>query len=60
MMPYFAPEADMPMTSWAPRLAARKARLVIQTGTERPAVRKSRLDSTDLRRRQPMPRTNPK
>jgi len=50
----------MPMTSCAPRLAARNARLVIQTGTERPEVRKSPLEETDLLRRQPMPRTNPK
>src|ERR1035438_8850586 len=30
MMPYLAPEAAMPISSWAPRLAAMKARLVIQ------------------------------
>ena len=30
----------MPITSCAPRLAARKARLVIQTGTERPESEK--------------------
>ena len=40
-MPYLAPEAHIPITSCAPRLAAIKARLVIQTGTDRPDVRKS-------------------
>ena len=31
MMPYLVPEAHMPMTCRAPRLAARKASLVMQT-----------------------------
>src|SRR6266516_3424999 len=31
MMPYLAPFPDMPTNSWAPRLAARKARLVIHS-----------------------------
>ena len=33
-MPYLAPEAPMPMTSWAPRLAEIKARPQIQAGNE--------------------------
>jgi len=41
MMPYLAPDADIPTSSCAPRFAARNARLVIHTGTERPEVRKS-------------------
>ena len=32
MMPYLAPDAHMPITSCAPRLAAMNARLVIHTG----------------------------
>ena len=60
MMPYLAPEADMPISSCAPRLAARKARLVIQTGTARPESRKSPLEWTFFRKRQPMPRTQAK
>ena len=60
MMPYFAPLPDMPTNSWAPRLAARKARLVIQTGTEWPEVRKSPLVAIFLRSRQPIPRTKVK
>jgi hypothetical protein len=34
MIPYFAPEAHIPIISCAPKLAAMKARLVIHTGTE--------------------------
>ena len=40
MMPYLAPEAAIPMTSCAPRLAEMKARLVIHSGTARPLIRK--------------------
>ena len=40
-MPYLAPEAPMPMTSWAPRLAEMKARPQTQAGMERPARKKS-------------------
>ena len=36
------------------------ARLVIQTGTERPDIRKSPLDEMRLRSLQPMPRTKAK
>ena len=60
MMPYLAPLPDIPTSSWAPRLAARKARLVIHTGTEWPEVRKSPLVEIFLRSIQPMPRTKAK
>ncbi len=60
MMPYLAPEAAMPMSSTAPRLAAMNARLVIQTGTDRPEVRKSPLEEMRLRSLQPMPKTKAK
>ena len=60
MMPYFAPDAHMPITSCAPRLAAMNARLVIHTGTERPEVRKSSLVATLRFTSQPMPRTKAK
>ena len=60
MMPYFAPEADMPISSCAPRLAAMKARLVIQTGTPWPDKRKSPLVEIFLRSLQPMPKTKAK
>src|SRR6266481_1760176 len=46
MMPYLAPEAPMPMTSWAPRLAEMKARPQTQAGMERPARKKSVLGET--------------
>ena len=60
MMPYFAPDADIPTNSGAPRFAARNARLVIQTGTEWPEVRKSPLVEIFLRSRQPIPSTKAK
>ena len=60
MIPYFAPEAHMPISSCAPRLVATKARLVIHRGTERPDVRKSSLVETPRLRTQPMPKTNAK
>src|ERR1039458_6885117 len=41
MMPYLAPEAAMPMTSCAPRLAERKASPVTQAGMERTATRRN-------------------
>jgi hypothetical protein len=34
--PYWAPLADIPITSSAPRLAEMKARPVIHAGSERP------------------------
>ena len=43
MMPYLAPEAAMPITSCAPRLAERKASPAIQAGMERPERKKSSL-----------------
>ena len=60
MAPYLAPDAHIPMTSCAPRLAAMNARLVIQSGTEWCDVRKSALERTLRRSSQPMPRTNTK
>ena len=60
MMPYFAPEAHIPIISWAPRFAAMKARLVIHTGTEWPDVRKSSLVEILRRTIQPIPRTKAK
>ena len=42
-MPYLAPEAAMPITSCAPRLAERNARPAIQAGIERPERKKSSL-----------------
>ena len=56
MIPYLAPEAHIPITSWAPRFAAMNARLVIQTGTDRPDVRKSSLVSTRFFTTQPIPK----
>jgi hypothetical protein len=35
-MPYFAPDAAMPITSCAPRFADRNARPATQAGIERP------------------------
>ena len=37
-----------------------KARLVIQTGSHRPDIKKSPLDEIRLRSRQPMPKTKAK
>ena len=42
-MPYFAPEAPMPITSCAPRLAEMKASPAIHAGIERPDRKKSVL-----------------
>jgi hypothetical protein len=44
MIPYFAPDATMPSTSWAPRLAEIKARLVIQSGILLLLLKKSLLE----------------
>jgi hypothetical protein len=41
-------------------LAATNARLVIQTGTDRPDVRKSPLEEMRLRSLHPMPKTKAK
>src|SRR6266513_5394005 len=40
-MPYLAPEAPMPITSWAPRFAEMNASPHTQAGMERPARKKS-------------------
>src|SRR5919204_112804 len=58
MIPYFAPEAHMPIISCAPRLAAMKARLVIHTGTECRDVKKSALVVTLRFANQPIPKRN--
>jgi hypothetical protein len=42
-MPYFAPLAPMPITSWAPRLAEMNASPVIHAGIDRPDRKKSVL-----------------
>ena len=60
MMPYFAPEAAMPITSCAPRLAERKARPVTQAGMERPERKKSPLPFMYRFRANPMPSTKTK
>ena len=43
MIPYLAPDAPMPITSWAPRLAEMNASPVIQAGIDRPERKKSVL-----------------
>jgi hypothetical protein len=55
-----APEAPIPITSCAPRLAEMKARPVIQAGMERPAWKNSRLEVVVRLRAKPIPSTNPK
>ena len=50
----------MPITSWAPRLAERKASPAIQVGMERPERKKSSLLLTYRRSTQPMPSTKAK
>src|SRR5579864_2110346 len=59
-MPYFAPDAPMPITSWAPRLAEMNASPQIQAGIERPARKKSVLVRMYRLRAAPMPITNAK
>src|SRR5579885_2956356 len=59
-MPYFAPEAAMPITSCAPRLAEMKARPHTQAGMARPARKKSVLVFTRRRKTNPMPSTDAK
>src|SRR5260370_377035 len=59
-MPYFAPDAAIPMTSCAPRLAEMKARPQTQAGMERPARKKSVLVRVYLFSATPMPRTKMK
>ena len=57
-MPYFAPLAPMPITSWAPRLAEMNARPVIQAGIDRPDRKKSVLVFAYRFSTNPMPSTN--
>ena len=59
-MPYFAPEAAMPITSCAPRLAPMKPSAQTQAGSERPDSKKSALVLRYLRRIQPMAMTKVK
>ena len=59
-MPYWAPLADMPMISMAPRLAEMNASPVTQAGSERPDRKKSRLELTCRRAITPMPMTKKK
>src|SRR5438067_5733274 len=59
-MPYLAPEAAIPTTSCAPRLAERNARPHTQAGMERPARKKSVLVFVYLRSATPVPRTKAK
>src|SRR5215469_11936410 len=57
-MPYLAPEAAIPITSCAPRLAEIKARPHTQAGMDRPARKKSVLVRMYLFRVTPIPSTN--
>src|SRR5579859_679685 len=59
-MPYFAPDAPMPITSCAPRLAEMKASPQIQAGRARPARKKSALVRMKRLRAAPMPSTKAK
>ena len=59
-MPYWAPLAAMPRISSAPRLAATKARPVIQAGSERPDRKKSMSVLIDSRATTPIPSTTRK
>src|SRR3954447_20081712 len=58
-MPNWAPLADMPTISTAPRLAEMNASPVIHAGSERPERKKSRLSDTRRRAAKPMPSTTP-
>ena len=60
MIPYFAPEAAIPITSCAPRLAPMKPSAQIQAGSARPDSKKSFVPLTPLLTTNPMPRTNAK
>ena len=55
-----APDADIPMTSWAPKLAEMKARLEIQRGMEWPLEKKSELLFTRRFKMLPIPTTKAK
>jgi hypothetical protein len=60
LMPYWAPLADMPRISMAPRLAEMKAIPVIQAGSDRPERKKSVDVVISRRSAKPMPITNVK
>ena len=57
-MPYFAPLAPIPMTSFAPRLAETKASAAIHAGMDRPERKKSVLVFMNRLSAYPMPNTN--
>src|SRR4029077_19523989 len=59
-MPYFAPEAPMPMTSCAPRFADMNASPQTHAGIARPARKKSVLVFMEPFSATPMPSTNAK
>lgn len=59
-MPYFAPEAPIPMTSWAPRFAEMKAKPVIQAAMDLPDRKKSVLVFIKRFSVKPTPITNRK
>ncbi len=59
-MPYFAPDAAMPMISCAPRFAEMKARPQTHAGIARPAWKKAVLVVVFFLRATPMPSTKPK
>ena len=59
-MPYLAPDAAMPITSCAPRLAERKASPVTQAGIDRPDRKKSTLPFIVRLSANPIPRTKRK
>src|SRR6266545_648016 len=60
LMPYWAPLADIPRISIAPRLAEMKAMPVTQAGSERPERKKSVEVAIARRRAKPIPITNAK
>ena len=60
MIPYLAPLAAIPITSWAPRLAEMNASAVIQAARLRPDSKKSRLVFMNRFSAQPIPSTKTK
>ena len=60
MIPYFAPEAAMPITSCAPRFAPMNPSAQIHAGRDLPDSKKSFVPLTLLRTTTPIPRTNAK
>src|SRR5271170_2771824 len=59
-MPYFAPDAPIPITSCAPRLAEMNASPQIHAGSDRPAWKKSLLVFMKRFSAKPMPSTKTK